>query len=106
MVLKAEYTKLEANYGEADELPDEIDQRLAEIETALSAFDARPVTYDPADIARAGVFVSIDHEGVLSVDRGYVRPADEAPVGDVEAESDGGSDNADGEEAEGAGQRA
>jgi ParB family chromosome partitioning protein len=104
--LKAEYDKLEADYAEADELPDEIDQRLAEIETALSAFDARPVTYDPADIARAGVFVSIDDEGVLSVDRGYVRPADEAPVDDVEAESDVGSDNADGEEAEVAVQRA
>jgi ParB family transcriptional regulator, chromosome partitioning protein len=104
--LKAEYDKLEADYAEADELPDEIDQRLAEIETALSTFDARPVTYDPADIARAGVFVSIDDEGVLSVDRGYVRPADEAPVDDVEAESDVGSDNADGEEAEVAVQRA
>src|ERR1700730_12849185 len=80
--LKAEHDKLEADYAEADELPDEIDQRLAEIETALSAFDARPVTYDPADIARAGVFVSIDDEGVLSVDRGYVRPADDAPVDD------------------------
>jgi ParB family chromosome partitioning protein len=104
--LKAEYDKLEADYAEADELPDEIDQRLAEIETALSTFDARPVTYDPADIARAGVFVSIDDEGVLSVDRGYVRPADEAPVDDVEAESDVGSDNADGEKAEVAVQRA
>jgi ParB family chromosome partitioning protein len=104
--LKAEYDKLEADYAEADELPDEIDQRLAEIETALSTFEARPVTYDPADIARAGVFVSIDDEGVLSVDRGYVRPADEAPVDDVEAESDVGSDNADGEEAEVAVQRA
>jgi ParB family transcriptional regulator, chromosome partitioning protein len=104
--LKAEHDKLEADYAEADELPDEIDQRLAEIETALSAFDARPVTYDPADIARAGVFVSIDDEGVLSVDRGYVRPADDAPVDDVEAESDVGSDNADGEEAEVAVQRA
>jgi ParB family chromosome partitioning protein len=78
--LRAEYNKLDAEYAEADELPDEIDQRLGEIETALSAFDTRPVIYDPADIARAGVFVSIDSEGILSVDRGYVRPEDEAPV--------------------------
>ncbi|MBB1092116.1 ParB/RepB/Spo0J family partition protein [Rhodopseudomonas palustris] len=78
--LRAEYDKLEAEYAEADELPDEVDQRLCEIETALSAFDTRPVIYDPADIARAGVFVSIDSEGILSVDRGYVRPEDEAPV--------------------------
>ncbi len=36
--------------------------------------------YDPADIPRAGVFVSIDHDGGLCVDRGYVRPEDEPPV--------------------------
>jgi hypothetical protein len=34
--------------------------------------------YDPADIAIAGVFVSLDADGSLSVDRGYVRPEDEA----------------------------
>ena len=79
--LNAEHAKLEEEYDGADELPDEVDERLGEIEAALAAFDDRPVTYDPADIARAGVFVSIDAEGALSVDRGYVRPQDEAPVG-------------------------
>ena len=90
--LKAEYAKLEEEYDGADELPDEVDERLGEIEAALAAFDDRPVTYDPADIARAGVFVSIDAEGALSVDRGYVRPQDEAPVG--EPEQDGETDPA------------
>ena len=78
--LKTESDKLEADYQDADELPDEVDQRLGEIEAALSAFETRPAIYDPSDIARAGVFVSIDDEGALSVDRGYVRPEDEAPV--------------------------
>jgi ParB family chromosome partitioning protein len=78
--LNAEYAKLEAEYDGAGELPDEVDERLGEIETALAAFDDRPVTFDPADIARAGVFVSVDAEGALSVDRGYVRPEDEVPV--------------------------
>ena len=90
--LNAEYAKLEEEYDGADELPDEVDERLGEIEAALAAFDDRPVTYDPADIARAGVFVSIDAEGALSVDRGYVRPQDEAPVG--EPEQDGETDPA------------
>jgi len=85
--LNAEYAKLEAEYDGADELPDEVDERLGEIETALAAFDDRPVTFDPADIARAGVFVSIDSEGALSVDRGFVRPEDEAPI--VEPGQDG-----------------
>ena len=47
---------------------------------ARSAFEARSLVYDPAEIARAGVFVSIDAEGLLSIDRGYVRPEDEAPA--------------------------
>jgi ParB family chromosome partitioning protein len=75
--LREEYDRLEAEYAEADELPDEIDARLGEIEQALDAFEHRPAIYDPADIAIAGVFVSLDADGSLSVDRGYVRPEDE-----------------------------
>lgn len=80
--LNAEQAKLEADYQDADELPEEIDQRLGEIETALAAFEDRPMLYDPTEIARAGVFISIDSEGRLSVDRGYVRPEDEVPASD------------------------
>lgn len=89
--LNAEYAKLEEEYDSVDELPDEVDQRLGEIEMALAAFDDRPVAYEPADIARAGVFVSIGAEGTLTVDRGYVRPEDEAPTG--EPEQDGETDS-------------
>lgn len=80
--LKAEQAKLESDYQDADEFPDEVDQRLGEIETALIAFEDRPMIYDPAGIARAGVFVSIDSEGRLSVDRGYVRPEDDVSADD------------------------
>src|SRR5262249_25751719 len=83
--LNAEQAKLEFDYQDADELPDEVDQRLSEIEAALMAFEERSIVYDPVDISRAGVFVSIDSEGRLSVDRGYVRPEDEAPRQDPEA---------------------
>ncbi|MBB3999752.1 ParB/RepB/Spo0J family partition protein [Aureimonas pseudogalii] len=78
--LNAELERLEAEYQDAPELPDDVDERLGEIETALAAFDERPVQYDPAEIARAGVFVSIGSDGSLVVDRGYVRPEDEAPA--------------------------
>lgn len=78
--LEAEHAKLEAEYQDADELPDEVDVRLGEIEKELSAFDNRPHIFDPADIARAGAFVSIDSDGTLLIDRGYVRPEDEVPV--------------------------
>ncbi|WP_040297808.1 ParB/RepB/Spo0J family partition protein [Afipia sp. 1NLS2] len=87
-VLRNEFDQLEGQYQDADELPDEVGQRLGEIETALEAFEARPRIFDPADIARAGVFVSIGHNGQLLVDRGYVRPEDEAPAVESDQEGD------------------
>jgi ParB family chromosome partitioning protein len=75
--LTAEQAKLESEYQGADELPDAVDARLGEIETTLAAFENRPARYDPAEIARAGAFVSIDPDGHLAVERGYVRPDDE-----------------------------
>ena len=84
--LSAELERLEQEYAEADELPEEVDQRVSELETALEAFDVRPVVYDPAAIARAGVFVSIDSDGDLRIERGYVRPEDEPPVEPVEGD--------------------
>lgn len=78
--LNAEYQKLEAEYEGADELPDEVDQRLGEIETAIAAFETRPVRFEADDIPRAGVFISIAHDGSLDIDRGYVRAEDEAPI--------------------------
>ncbi len=41
--LRAEVDKLEEIYAEANEIPEEVDQRLSEIETALAALDERPV---------------------------------------------------------------
>ncbi|GGB11642.1 chromosome partitioning protein ParB [Brucella endophytica] len=79
-VLREEYDRLETEYEGADELPDKIDQRLGEIEMALEAFEKQPMIYDPAEIAIAGVFVSIGRNGELVFDRGYVRPEDEPQV--------------------------
>ncbi len=87
--LQAEMDGLEQTYAEADELPEEVDQRLGEIETALAAFDDRPVVFDPQDISRAGAFVSIDGAGNLRIERGFVRPEDELPV---ERDADAGGE--------------
>ncbi|MHB0698972.1 ParB/RepB/Spo0J family partition protein [Roseomonas mucosa] len=84
--LREEYDRIEAEYSEADELPDVIDQRLGEIEQALEAFENRPVSYDQADIAIAGAFVSLNADGSLSIDRGYVRAEDE-PQAEPDAEA-------------------
>jgi ParB family chromosome partitioning protein len=78
--LQVEFHRLVAEYEDADELPDDIDQRLGEIEAAMEELDNRPVRYDPAEIAIAGVFATLDANGKLTVERGYVRPEDERPV--------------------------
>jgi ParB family chromosome partitioning protein len=77
---QTEYNSLSDAYSAADELPGEIDERLSELETALEALENRPIAFDPAEVARAGAFVSIAHDGRLSIERGYVRPEDELPV--------------------------
>ena len=67
--LSAELGRLEKEYAEVEDLPEEIDQRLSEIEKALEVFDEYPVVYDPAEIPRAGAFVSIDSDGDLRIER-------------------------------------
>ena len=78
--LQAEFDRLSDEYQDADELPAEVDERLSELETALEGFEARPVVFDPAEVARAGAFVSIASDGCLRVERGYVRSEDELPA--------------------------
>jgi ParB family chromosome partitioning protein len=97
--LNAEQAKLESDYQDADELPDEVDQRLGEIESALMAFEDRPVLYDPTEVARAGVFISIDSEGRFSVDRGYVRAEDDVPATDRDVGQDADLSSTEGQEA-------
>ncbi len=78
--LRAEAERIEEEAAAADEVSDDADARLNEIEAEIDALIQRPPVYDPAEIAMAGVFVSIDGNGKLRVERGYVRPEDEPPV--------------------------
>ncbi|QXQ06894.1 ParB/RepB/Spo0J family partition protein [Sphingosinicellaceae bacterium] len=79
-VLVTEYAEIEAAHAGGADLPDEVDARLGEIETALEVYDNRSAVYRPEDLAIAGAFVSIDGSGKLRVERGYVRPEDELHV--------------------------
>jgi ParB family chromosome partitioning protein len=75
--LLTEYRALEEEYSGQDEYPEEIDTRLSELESAMEAFEQRPLIFDAAEVGRAGVFVTLDRDGSLTVYRGYVRPEDE-----------------------------
>jgi ParB family chromosome partitioning protein len=93
---QAEFDRLSEEYADADELTDEVDERLSELETALEGFEARPVVFDPAEIARAGAFVSIGSDGRPRIERGYIRPEDELPA---EPEDGGWDESGEGERA-------
>ncbi len=92
--LQTKYGTIEETYSASpDDLPHEIDQRLGEIEAALDVFHNRSPSFEPADLARAGAFVSVDAAGSLKVERGFVRPEDEAPIVEPEVPaSDGGEE--------------
>lgn len=78
--LKAEIEELEAKYADAEEFSEEADIRFSELETAIAVLEDRPLVYEQDEQARAGAFISVDGSGKLRVERGYVRPEDEAPV--------------------------
>ena len=104
--LQTEFGAIEEQYSDSpDDLPDDVDQRLGEIETALDTYHNRPIEFEPAEVARAGVFVTIDAQGVLRVERGFVRPEDEVPIAPVET-SGGDGDDADGTVAQTSGEPA
>ena len=94
--LKADYERLQDEHTDADDLPEEVDARLGEIETAMETLQDRPVRFEPDELAIAGAYVSIDGSGHLRVERGYVRPEDEpveeADETSVDADSAGGDD--------------
>ncbi len=75
-----EFDRLNEEYADADDLPEEVARRLDELGAELQSFAERPEIYDPADIARAGAFVSISNDGGLQIARGYVRREDEVPA--------------------------
>jgi ParB family chromosome partitioning protein len=76
----AEYTALSEDYEGEEELPEEIDQRMGELEAVMAGIDERPALYNSSEIGHAGAFVSIEHDGRLRIERGFVRSEDRAAL--------------------------
>lgn len=84
----AEYNALSEEYEGVEELPEEIDHRMGELEAVLASIDERPEIFSTNETAHAGVFVSLEHDGRLRIEAGYVRPEDRAALGDGRRSSD------------------
>ncbi|MGM4884858.1 ParB/RepB/Spo0J family partition protein [Rhizobium sp. 62_C5_N11_2] len=94
---RAEYDKLDAEYSEADEYSEATEQKLEELGSELDRLNDRPYVFDPQEVARAGLFVSLGVGGELKIERGFVRPEDEPkdeahPSADVGDAVDHGGD--------------
>ncbi|MES2057224.1 MAG: ParB/RepB/Spo0J family partition protein [Pseudomonadota bacterium] len=104
-----EADRLEDEWSGADDVPDDVMARVNAIDVEIAAIVSPPLVYDPAEVARAGVFISIDVDGSFYVERGFVRPEDEPaeePVdeggeGHSTIEGDGDADSGTGENAPG-----
>jgi ParB family chromosome partitioning protein len=93
----ARMNELEQLYVEQeaeDDVSEAVVERIDALEAAIVAFNYPALIYDPAEVACAGVFVSLANDGRLRIERGYVRPEDEASE---DAPTAGGSAGGDGE---------
>lgn len=69
-----------AEFEALDELDDDQHQTADTLQAAIDALENKPGLYDPADMARAGVHISIGHDGAPVYAYGLIRPEDTIPV--------------------------
>jgi ParB family chromosome partitioning protein len=87
---QTEFDALNEQYDGVEELPNEIDAKLGEIEAEIERLSERQYVYEADAVARSGVFVVLNHDGTARIERGFVRPEDEATEPEAEAEGEAG----------------
>ena len=92
--LQAEAEALENEWSGADEIPDDVDARVNALDERIAELAGGSWNYDPAEMAMAGVFLTIERNGAVSVDPGWVRAEDE-PVAESEPQGEGESEQRD-----------
>ncbi|MGM5025106.1 ParB/RepB/Spo0J family partition protein [Tardiphaga sp. 862_B3_N4_1] len=97
---QAEFNGLTEQYESAEELPDDVDARFGELEAEIERLEEKCQAYAPADVARCGAFVILNHDGTVRIERGFMRAEDEKPepeTQDLGGEGEGGDAVFDGE---------
>lgn len=75
---QAAFKALSERYEDEEELPDDVDERFGEIEAEIERLETKRLAYDPEVVVRSGVFVILNHDGSLRIERGFVRHEDES----------------------------
>lgn len=86
--LSTEHDELAEGYSSCDEMPEDVAAKLEAVSDEIDAISAKRYTYDANVIAHGGVFVVLNHDGVPRLERGFVRPEDEA-LADPQPEDEG-----------------
>jgi len=85
-----EFDRLTVEWEDTEEdLPADVDERFAELEAEIERIDGLRHAYEADEIARGGVFVVLNHDGTARIERGFIRPEDEAPEPEAEEGADG-----------------
>jgi ParB family transcriptional regulator, chromosome partitioning protein len=84
---RGEFDRVTEQHQSDEELSDEVDARFGELEAEIERLEAKRLAYDPADMARCGAFVILNHDGSLRVERGFMRAEDEKPEPETHAAS-------------------
>jgi ParB family chromosome partitioning protein len=87
--LQAQFDALSAEYEREDVLPSEVEADYNTLEAEIEHLSARRFAYDADAVARGGVFVILNHDGTARIERGFIRPEDEAPEPEMEADDEG-----------------
>lgn len=78
--LRAEADALENEWADAPEIPEEAETRIAAVDEEIGAIVDRPQVYDSEEMARAGVFVSLDAMARSSSSAGSCGPKTRRPL--------------------------
>ena len=84
--LEQEYEALSVQHGDEVATP-EIEAEFDRLEAEIDALRGREA-YDPQEIAQAGAFVCLGHDGAVRIERGFIRPEDEPAPEPVEGDDE------------------
>ncbi|RJX69298.1 chromosome partitioning protein ParB [Tsuneonella suprasediminis] len=82
-----EYDQIVEGYDNYDEMPEDVAAKVEALEAEIDALSDKRQAYNANLIAHCGVFVVLNHDGTVRIERGFVRGEDET-LADPQPESE------------------
>lgn len=81
--------ELSTQYEAYDSLPDDADQRMTALQSEIARLEDLTTGYDPDDVQRGGIIVSLAYDGAARIERGLIRLQDLVPEPEPSEEENG-----------------